>query len=231
MRRIMCCQMGTIRMINAWSITCCCCIISSSIWSVLFINNMIDIGTFQSYVSTLFDEYRHKPCPVMSIVVVVVVVFIILLLFPLLVWIFIIIIIVFWSTIHPIELRPTYVSLCRNRTNTTTTDWFRWVVRCCCCCCIYYYIIIPLVSSSSFSSPPSIIRIGGSGTMMRVAFGSRIGCSSTGMTMSLFGSLPYRVRRIFRWFVVSVSVSVVVVAVYCRLSEEWLFFLNKGPKN
>ena len=29
----------------------------------------------------------------------------------------------------------------------------------------------------------------------------------------------------------SVSVVAVVVAVYCRLSEEWLFFQNKGQKN
>ena len=44
------------------------------------------------------------------------------------------------------------------------------------------------------------------------------------MTVS-FGSLFF--------FLIDMTVSVVAVAVavYCRLSEEWLFFHNKGQKN
>ena len=81
----------------------------------------------------------------------------------------------------------------------------------CCCCCIYYSIIIPLVSSSSSPSFPCHSPV------------HHISVAATAVAAVVVFQYTYRRQ--------SGSISTGSSrAVYCRLSEEWMFFQNKGQK-
>ena len=113
-------------------------------------------------------------------------------------------------------------------TMQTLYQHYRLIMLRCCLLFLLFYHYSPCIFFFSFCSFFSL-------SFSYIPYISGIGRGSD------IGSLPLQVSAAERHDydgggggdgIVSVSVSVsVVVAVYCCLSEEWLFFLNKGPKN